>query len=220
MFWIIIASFAVLVAVAIMIYMMPAESAKSRKKKERAHPPADVVKPAPADKDWKVIAQRWEKNNNALLADMEKMKLQEKKHLKDLEESKARHKEALDKLALEKGWREKEQVNLDKAKHHEKDLKEQVTRTEKDLEREHSERLRLERELQELKVKHEAASEEKRAAATKAMSLETTVNQMSAELKELRRENGELKKKREDIQWVAKSEFDDLRKQYDQLKQK
>ena len=36
--------------------------------------------------------------------------------------------------------------------------------------------------------------------------------QINKELKELRRTNGELKQKREDIQWVAKSEFDQLKK--------
>ena len=34
------------------------------------------------------------------------------------------------------------------------------------------------------------------------------------EIRELKSENSQLKEKREDIQWVAKSEFDDLKKAF------
>ena len=125
MFWIIIASFVVLMTVAILIYMMPAETAKKKTKKERAQLVPDP-KLTQADKDWKAIAERWEKNNNALLGDLEKIKGQEKKFLKDLEGAKAQHKELVDKLALEKSWREKEQGNMEKSRLHEKELKDQI----------------------------------------------------------------------------------------------
>ena len=172
MFWIIIISFAVLMAVAIMIYMMPSESAGLRKKekKDRARMIANAAKAAEPQKDWQAIAQRWQKQNNALLGDLEKMKIQEKNILKEFEAEKIRNKDVLDKLALEKGWREKEQINLDKARHHEKDLKEQMMRAEKDLEQEHSSRLSAQRELGELKIKCDALSEEKRALSTNARS--------------------------------------------------
>ncbi|MBI4309046.1 MAG: hypothetical protein HY591_01810 [Candidatus Omnitrophica bacterium] len=226
MFWVIILGFAVLMAIVIVIYMMPSETETKAKKKEktekedRAQMIPDATRADGPHKDWEAIAKRWERNNNTLLAELEKIKIREKSVLKEIEEHKVRNKEALDKLTLERQWREKEQVNLDKARHHEKDLKGQVVRAEKDLEREHSNRLRLERELQELKIKHDVLSEAKRAAFTKAMSLETTVGQLSSEVKELKRQNEQLKKKREDVQWVAKSEFDELKKQYNELKEK
>ena len=218
MIWAIIASLVVLLIVAYMVYSLPEEIALNRKKKEkkeRVGVPVVVVD----EKNWKEIAGRWEKNNNALLGDLEKIKQEEKKFLRNIEDEKKISADLKDKLALEKGWREKEQANLDKFKAHEKDLKDQIIRTEKDLEREHSNRLRLERELQELKVKYDAVSEEKRASSTKAMSLESTVSQMGKDLKALRIENEELKKKREDIQWVAKSEYDQLLKEFNKLKQ-
>ena len=218
MMWIILACFGVLLVVAYIVYTMPDGSGKKRRKREKKEREA-ALEPAATERNWKEIAGRWEKNNNALLGDIEQSKMQEKKLLKDLEESKGRQTELMDKLSLEKGWREKEQANLDKAKAHEKDLKDQIIRTEKDLEHEHSLRLRAERELQEIKVKYEAVLEEKRAALTKTMSLETTVKQLTGDIKELRRSNEELKKKREDIQWVAKSEYDQLLKEYNKLKQ-
>lgn len=218
MFWIIMAGFAVLMAIAIIIYMMPSESSKPKKKKKEPVPASQEQLRLVPEKDWKAIAERWEKNNNALLGDLEKLKMQEKKLLKDAEETKGKYKEIVDKLALEKSWREKEQVNLDKSKGHEKDLKEQIIRTEKDLEREHSERLRLEREGQELKIKHDGAVEERRTLSTKAASLETTLTAAQKEIKELKVTNAQLKEKREDIQWVAKSAYDELKTELERLK--
>ena len=210
MFWIIVVSFAVLVGVAMAIYSMPPDNSKAARRKEKRL--EAVIQEKPRDKDWEVIAQRWEKHNIALQADLAKMQMEQKKVLQDVDAEKARNKELLDKLALEKSWREKEQVNLDKAKAHEKDFKMQIIRTENDLEKEHTGRLRAERDHQELKIKYDALLEEKRLLSVKAMSLETTVGQLSREVKDLKKSNEELSRKREDIQWVAKSEFEELKK--------
>jgi hypothetical protein len=209
MFWIVVISFAVLVGVALAVYAMPPDIRASRKKERRPEP---LPQENPKDKEWQAIAQRWEKHNIGLQGDIEKMKTEHKKALQDMDGQKTRNQELVEKLALEKGWREKEQGNLDKAKAHEKDLKEQIFRTEGDLEKEHTARMRAERDHQELKVKYEALMEEKRLLSTKAMSLETTVQQLSKETKDLKRDNENLSRKREDIQWVAKSEFEEVKK--------
>ena len=112
----------------------------------------------------------------------------------------------------QKSWREKEQETFEKFKFHEKDLKEQIFRTESDLEKEHSNRLRLERELQDIKIKYEQILEEKRLLSIKAGSQQTTLESNSKEIRELKLENSKLQEKRDDIQWVAKSEFDELKK--------
>ncbi len=209
MFWIVVISFAVLVGVALAVYAMPPDIRASRKKERRPEP---LPQENPKDKEWQAIAQRWEKHNIGLQGDIEKMKTEHKKVLQDMDGQKTRNQELVEKLALEKGWREKEQGNLDKAKAHEKDLKEQIFRTEGDLEKEHTARIRAERDHQELKIKTDALLEEKRLLSTKAMSLETTVGQLAKEVKDLKRSNEELGRKREDIQWVAKSEFEEVKK--------
>ncbi|MBI3314844.1 MAG: hypothetical protein HYZ86_02725 [Candidatus Omnitrophica bacterium] len=208
MFWIVAISFAVLVGVVLAIYAIPLDTRASRKKERRPGP----LQENPKDKEWQAIAQRWEKHNLGLQGDIEKVKMEQKKALQDMEGQKARNQELIEKLALEKGWREKEQGNLDKAKAHERRLKEQIFRTEGDLEKEHTARLHAERDHQELKVKTEALLEEKRLLSTKAMSLETTVEHLSKEIKDLKRSNENLSRKREDIQWVAKSEFEEVKK--------
>src|SRR5579863_5182358 len=144
MFWIIILSFVVLVALAIAIYMLPSETVKAKKKKEKKN----VLVPDPAaidtSKDWKSIAERWEKHNQSLQGEIEKMKMDQKRAQQLADERKSEAKELVEKLSLEKSWREKEQETLEKFKLHEKDFKDQIYRTESDLEKEHSNRLRLE----------------------------------------------------------------------------
>ncbi len=218
MFWIIIGSFIVLIGLAIAIYMLPSEEAKAKKKKERSQERKPVLTPDPAaldtSKDWKAIATRWEKQNLALQGDVEKLKMEQKKAQQIVGECKAEAKDLLEKLALEKSWREKEQETLEKFKQHEKEFKDQIYRTEGDLEKEHSHRLRLERELQDIKIKYEQVLEEKRQFSIKASSQQTTLEANVKEIRELKSINAKLQEKREDIQWVAKSEFDELKRAY------
>jgi hypothetical protein len=217
MFWIIIVSFAALLALAIMIYMLPSDPvARPKKKKDKEKKPVLVPDSAAIDtsKDWKSIAERWEKHNQSLQGEIEKMKMDQKRALALADEKKSEAKDLVEKLALEKSWREKEQETLEKFKVHEKGLKDQIFRTEGDLEKEHSNRLRLERELQEIKIKYEQILEEKRQLSIKASSQQTTLEANAREIRELKSESAQLKEKREDIQWVAKSEFDDLKKAF------
>jgi hypothetical protein len=217
MFWIIVMSFVVLMALAIVIYMLPSDPVvKAKRKKEKEKRPVLTPDPETIDKskDWKSIAERWEKHNQSLQGEIEKMKMDQKRAQQLVDERKAEAKELVEKLALEKSWREKEQETLEKFKHHEKDLKDQIYRTEGDLEKEHSHRLRLERELQDLKIKHEQFTEEKRQLSIKASSQQTTLESNVREIRELKAENSQLKEKREDIQWVTKGEFDELKKAF------
>ena len=217
MFWIIIFSFVVLIGLAIVIYMLPSDpvaKAKKKKEKERKNAPASVTASVDTTKDWKTIAERWEKHNQSLLGEIEKMKMDHKRAQQLADERKLETKELVEKLALEKSWREKEQETLEKFKLHEKEYKDQIYRTEADLEKEHSNRLRLERELQEIKIKYDQAVEEKRQLSIKAGSQQATLESNAREIRELKSENSQLKEKREDVQWVTKGEFDDLKKAF------
>jgi len=214
MFWIIIVCFVILIALAVVIYFLPANQVGKRKKKKDKKPVLVADAEVDFSKDWKSIAQRWEKHNQSLLGEIEKMKMDQKRTMSLVDERKAEAKELVEKLALEKSWREKEQESIEKLKISEKKLKDQVHLTEYDLEKEHSSRLRVERELQEMKVKYEQVLDEKRQLSIKAGSQQSTLDSNIKEIRELKRENAQLKEKREDIQWVAKSEFDELKKAF------
>ncbi len=163
-------------------------------------------------KDWKAIAERWEKHNQSLQGQIEKMNMGQKNVGQQIDEYKVQIKDMGEKLALEKSWREKEQTSLEKLKAHEKDFQAQIFRTESELEKEHSHRMSLEREAQELKIKYDQIVEEKRQLSIKAASQQTTLDANAQEIKALKSENTQLKEKRADMQWVAKSEFDELKK--------
>jgi len=214
MFFIIIA-FAFLMGLAIVIYMLPSDPvAKAKKKKEKklaaAPEPVDIDK----TKDWRSIAERWEKHNQSLLGEIEKMKMDQRRAGQVADDAKAELKDLVEKLSLEKSWREKEQETIEKYKNHEKGFKDQIYRTEADLEKEHSNRLRLERDLQDLKIKYDQVIEEKRQLSIKASSQISTLEANVREIRELKYENSQLKEKREDVQWVTKSEFDELKKSF------
>src|SRR5258708_38269906 len=105
MFWIIILCFIVLVALAVVIYTLPSDSVLKPKKKSKelkVQLMAESLAQMEAGKDWKTIAERWEKNNNALLGDVEKLKMQQKDLEKQLEDQKMREKDSLEKLSQEK----------------------------------------------------------------------------------------------------------------------
>ncbi|MBF0489752.1 MAG: hypothetical protein HQL15_03930 [Candidatus Omnitrophica bacterium] len=215
MFWMILVGLIVLGILGWIIYTMPSESttkAKKKVKELKSQVASDSAAKLEASRDWKVIAERWEKQNNNLIGELEKIKMHQKDLEKQISSQKDHDKNLVDKLSQEKSWREKEQVNLDKAKANEKELKAQLIRTESDLEKEHSSRIRLEQQIAELKSKLDVSQDEKRASNTKANSLETTLLQANKDLKELRDQNKELSKRKADIQWVAKSDYDELNK--------
>ena len=54
--------------------------------------------------------------------------------------------------------------------------------------------------------------EEKRQLSIMASSQQSTLEANARELRELKRENSQLKEKREDVQWVTKGEFDEVKK--------
>ena len=115
MFWIIIFSFVVFMGLAIAIYLLPEQTAKAKKKKEKK---AAYGGPATVDtsKDWKAIAERWEKHNQSLQGAIEKMNMDQKNVQQQVDGYKAQIKDMGEKLALEKSWREKEQTSLEKFK--------------------------------------------------------------------------------------------------------
>ena len=144
MIWIAVLGFVVLMVVVIVFYLLPSDPAVKKKKREKVKKPALAPEALPVDdgKDWKAIAERWEKNNQSLQETIDKFKTGQKKAEQLHEEHASQVRALTEKLDLEKSWRQKEQETLEKFKHHEKDLKDQIYRTETDLEKEHSNRLR------------------------------------------------------------------------------
>lgn len=198
--WVAIIGFVFLMGLALFIYQLPAEKLKRKR----------PIVPAPAkEMDWEAISKRWEKNITVLNNEIATLKKERRTFIDQLEDQKKIIQEQVEQLAREKAWREKETQVVEKVKNVDHELKEELRRTQNTLNEEHSLKLKKDIELQETRVALSKFKEEARTLAVKLMALENENGNSLKELRELRRANTELKKQKEDIQWVAKSDYDD-----------
>lgn len=199
--WVAIVGFVFLMGLALFIYQLPAEKLKRKR----------PVVPAPVkEMDWEAIAKRWEKNIAVLSNEVATLKKERRSFIDQLEDQKKIIQEQIEQLAREKAWREKETQVVEKVKNVDHELKEELRRTQNTLNEEHSLKLKVDIELQETKIALSKIKEEARALTVKLMALENENGNSLKELRELRRANAELKKQKEDVQWIAKSDYDEL----------
>ncbi len=199
--WVAIVGFIFLMGLALFIYQLPAEKLKRKR---------PVVPPPVKEMDWEAIAKRWEKNIAVLSNEVATLKKERRSFIDQLEDQKKIIQEQIEQLAREKAWREKETQVVEKVKNVDHELKEELRRAQNALNEDHSVRLRLDIELQELKIALSKSKEEARALTVKVMALEKESEGDKKELRELKRTNAELKKQKEDVQWIAKSDYDEL----------
>jgi chromosome segregation ATPase len=202
--WITAISIIFLMGLVIFIYQLPTD--KMPKKKRPPPPP-----PPNKEKDWEGISRRWEKNNAVLVNEIEALKKDRKLLLEKLDDDKKIIREQNEQLAREKAWREKEILVVEKVKNVDHELKDELKKAQKALDEEHSVKLRLDRDLQEHKINLSNFKDENRALSIKLMSTEKELEIAGKELRELKRTNTELKKQKEDIQWVAKTDYDEVK---------
>lgn len=196
-----VAGFVVLMGLVLFIYRLPSE--KFRRK--RVTPPPPVK-----EKDWEAISKRWEKQNSVLNNEIESLKKERKVFAERIEDDRKIVQEQIEQLAREKAWREKESLVVEKVKNVDHELKEELRKSQNALNEEHSVKLRMDIELQESKITISKLKEEIRALTVKVMAIERESDAANKELRELRRTNTELKKQKEDIQWVAKTDYDEV----------
>ena len=199
--WVAVAGFVVLMGLVLFIYRLPPE--KFRRK--RITPPPPVK-----EKDWEAISKRWEKQNSVLNNEIESLKKERKVFAERIEDDQKIVKEQLEQLAREKAWREKESLVVEKVKNVDHELKEELRKSQNALNEEHSVKLRMDIELQESKITISKLKEEIRALTVRVMAIERESDAANKELRELRRTNTELKRQKEDIQWVAKTDYDEV----------
>jgi chromosome segregation ATPase len=202
LYWIAGIIIVVLIPLVIKISQMPADKFFKRRRPV-VPPPAKVM-------DWETISKRWEKNNAVLTNEIETLKKERKSLIDQIEDDKKIVNEYLEQLAREKAWREKETQVVEKVKNVDHELKEELRKAQNQLNEEHTLKLKMDIELQESKLAISRLKEEVRALTVKLMAVEKESEGANKELKDLRRTNAELKKQKEDIQWVAKSDYDEI----------
>lgn len=198
----------ILVAICILgvfLMMVVMSPEKTTQKKKSPEPNKDLQ-----PKDWEALVLKLEKHIHSLRAEIESLKAQERKNLKELALEKDKSAQLQEKLSKEKEWLAKEEESLDKKDREMNELKQNLMKGENDFEREYSAKLRTEQQLKDLKVDQESLTKDNREQSLKIMRLESELDAYKKELSKLKKANEELSKKNDETQWVAKAQYDKL----------
>jgi chromosome segregation ATPase len=174
--------------------------------KKKRQPKAD----ASDTKDWEAVILRLEKHIYSLRTEIETLKAQERKNLKELALEKERNVKLQEKLSKEKEWLSQEEESIDKRDKEIRELKQNFIKIENDFEIEHGQRLKIEGQLKETKEERETLTKDNREMSLKIARLETEIDAYKKELARQKKTIEELSKKSDETQWVAKTEHDKL----------
>ena len=167
----------------------------------------------PEQKNWQEVAQRLEKHIQNLhnqIASLEKnAKLQDKQLLIEQE----KFKKLQEKLLHERQWHEKEQSTIDRQTKETGNLKTDLNKIQDQLAKEHAENLKLDNQLKEIRLDVDKINNQRRLAEAENAQLKAKIETYQKEITRLRMENAQLAQKKEDTQWIAKSEYVQLEKQ-------
>ena len=185
------------------LFIVPANSKKSRRKEKKALEPEE-------EKQWESVVDHLEKHIVTLRHQIAEQEKKQKIFEKDLAVEKAKNRHLQEKLAQEKGWREKEHTGIEKSQQDINQTKNDLLKAQREFGEEHSLRLRLDRQVAELKWDMDSLNNEKRALTAQVMSLEANLEHYKKELAELKKSHAKLTKETSEVSWVAKAEFDKL----------
>ena len=196
----------------LIIFLIPSPD---KNKQKRAKKEAQSKEP---EKDWPVIVGKLEKQASSLRLEITSLEKKLKDTEKHLAVEGAKVKALQEKISQERQWLQKEEGLLDKQGKEVQQTKSDLLKAQEHLEKEHAIALRLDRELKDLKIEYDTLNNQRRAAEADNSQLKATVERSLNEIREIKKENAELKKKKEDTVWVAKSEYDALEEEWKQVK--
>jgi len=184
------------------LFLMPSPSKK--KKKGRKAP----EEPTAQEQECLQKIARLEKYIKSLRDEILVFQKAEKDHEKDLAVERAKVKKFQEKLSQEREWHQKEQNTIDKKSKEFHLAKEELSKVQDLYSSEHSANLRLEQELKEMKRQNDSLNEQRRKVEGDNALLKAKIENDRREIQGLKKENAELAKKKDDVSWVAKSEYD------------
>ncbi len=191
---------AVLGLLLVIVLLLPDVIEKEKRGRQR-------TPPAPPPKDWQGSAERFEKRVKIMELEARTFQAQLREKDKQAEALAAALAGIRKQFDQEKVWREKEEAALEKEKSQERALREDLLRTREALNTESTEKIRMEHELKDIRRVKEELSGANRGLSTRLMELERQLEAAVKELRQLRDENAQLRRKKEDTEWVAKSDY-------------
>ena len=199
-----------IVVFVVFAYFFPIEENRKRKKKRIEDLQAEMPK---EDKEWQEAALRLKEQVIKYKKESDDLRKEQQKFHEKLEEEKQKGQKIEERLKREKQWLSEQESSLDRRTKEARQAKMDLTKAQTDREHEYSLRLASDRERKILQEDLEKFTKEKGELLLKVTNLEFTLRTQKEELLELRRANAGLQKKKDDEQWIAKSEFDKLEKQ-------
>jgi chromosome segregation ATPase len=194
----------IFVIVLLIILFIPSERRRRAKKKRTEKTPEEQIK------EWQGACLKLEKHVQALRQEVETLGKKEKALDKELFLYKEKNKKVQEKLSQERDWQEKEHADVDKKAREIQGLKDEIKRIETNLEKEHSQRLVLEREAKEIRENLAREIDVKRSLDSQILKLKAQSDGYREEIKELRASNQKLSQKHEEKTFVSKSEYEKL----------
>jgi len=198
------------VVFVVFAYFFPAEESQRRRRRRIEELPPETSR---EEKEWREAALRLKENvikHQREIEDLEK-EVQKLKELLKGEEEKGQKIE--EKLKREKQWLADQEVSMERRSKEARHMKIELTKAQTDREHEYSLRLAGEREKKGIQEDFEKLTKEKNDLLLKVTNLEFNLRTQKEELLDLKKANAGLQKKKDEEQWVAKSEFEKLEKQ-------
>ena len=188
----------------VVLFLTPTDKKKEKKKKkvEEGNPEQEKI--------FQETIARLEKHVESLRHQIQNLEKNDKLKDKQLAIETAKANKFQEKLSQERDWHNKEQEGLDKKTNEIDKLSEDLGKLQENFSKEHATLLRYEREMKELKEKNDVMNDQRRSAESESAQLKAKVENCLKEIRELKKENAELSKKKEDAQWIAKSEYDQV----------
>ncbi len=208
--------FSILCVIVFIVFAIffPAEEHR-RRKYRRIEPSEEPL--SKEDKKWQEAAFRLKEYVARYKQEVNDLQ-REQQRLKDrLREEEQTGQKFEEKLKREKQWLTEQESSLDRRTKEMRQVKMELTKAQTDREHEYSLRLAADREKKDIQADLEKLTKEKNDLLLKVTNLEFTLKTQKEEITELRKITTSLQKKKDEEQWIAKSEFDKLEQQ---LKQK
>jgi len=190
----------------VIVFFIPGEK-KIKKKKMKVQD-----QPLVDEKEWVQKISRLEKHIHSLRDKICEHKNREKDHEKQLMVEGVKTKKLQEKLSQERQWHEKEQGSIDKKGKEFQELKAELIAMQESYSKAHSANLRYEHQVKELQTKIDSLNEQRRTDEEENDLLTANVKNDKQEIAQLKKENIQLAKKKEDINWIAKTEYERIEK--------
>jgi len=191
------------------IFLIPGER---KKKKEKKRKKEIDNQPSENEKILELKISRLEKHIQSLHNEILDLQKRDKDHEKQAMVQNVKVKKLQEKISQERQWHEKEQSGIDKKGKEFQKLKTELIDVQEGYSKAHSSNLRFEYQMKELQGQVDSLNEQRRTVEEENVQLTAKNKNDKQEIAHLKSENVKLAKKNENVDWVAKTEYQRVEK--------